>query len=123
MILADTSVWADHLRMADPRLAELLADGQVLMHPFVLGEIALGYLRRREAVFEALHELPSMHVADPEEVLQLIDSRGLVGVGIGYIDAHLLAAALTTPECQMWTRDKRLHSAAARLNIAARMDH
>ncbi len=123
MILADTSVWADHLRTADLRLAELLADGQVFMHPFVLGEIALGYLRKREAVFEALHELPSMHVADPEEVLHLIDTRALVGAGIGYIDAHLLAAALTTRDCQIWTRDKRLNTAASRLNVAARMDH
>lgn len=123
MILADTSVWADHLRTADLRLAELLSEGQVVMHPFVLGEIALGFLRKRVAVFEGLHELPSMHIADPEEVLHLIDTRGLVGVGIGYIDAHLLAAALTTRDCQIWTRDKRLHAAAVRLNVAARMDH
>jgi hypothetical protein len=123
MILADTSVWADHLRMADVRLAELLAEGQVLMHPFVLGEIALCYIRKRGAVFEELHELPSMHVADPEEVLHLIEARNLVGAGIGYVDAHLLAATITTRGCQLWTRDKRLHEAAARLDVAARMDH
>lgn len=123
MILADTSVWADHLRTSDVRLSELLADGQVLMHPFVFGEIALGYIKKRGVVFEGLCELPSMHVADPEEVVHLIESRDLVGAGIGYVDAHLLAAALTTRNCQLWTRDKRLHAAASRLEVAARMDH
>ena len=123
MILADTSVWADHLRIADVRLAELLAEGDVLMHPFVFGEIALGYLKKREVVFEGLRELPSIHISDPEEVLHLIESQGLVGAGIGYVDAHLLAAALTTRNCQLWTRDKRLHAAASRLSVAARMDH
>lgn len=123
MILADTSVWADHLRISDVRLSELLADGQILMHPFVLGEIALGFIRKRERVFEELHELPTMHVADPEEVLHLIESQSLVGIGIGYIDAHLLAAAMTTKGCQLWTRDKRLQAAASRLGVAARMDH
>lgn len=123
MILADTSVWADHLRTTDMRLAELLADGQVFMHPFVLGEIALGHLRKRETVLEALRELPALQVADPDEVLHLIDARRLVGAGIGYVDAHLLAAALTTRNCQLWTRDKRLNEAASRLNVAARMDH
>lgn len=123
MILADTSIWADHLRLADVRLSELLAEGEVLMHPFVLGEIALGYVKKREMVFEGLQELPAMHVADPDEVLHLIENRELVGVGIGYVDAHLLAAALVTRGCHLWTRDKRLHAAATRLNVAARMDH
>jgi len=123
MILADTSVWADHLRLSDIRLGELLADGQVLMHPFVLGEIALGFIKKRDAVFAELHELPSMHVADPEEVLHLIETRNLVGVGIGYIDVQLLAATVTTRGCRLWTRDKRLHAIASRLDVAARMDH
>lgn len=123
MILADTSVWADHLRASDARLAELLVEARLLMHPFVLGEIALGYLKGRVAVLSNLQELPSVHVADPEEVLHLVERHELVGVGIGYVDVHLLASALTTADCQLWTRDKRLASVADRLGVAARIDH
>ena len=123
MILADTSVWADHLHTADARLDELLVDGQVLMHPFILGEIALGFLHRRQTVLSALQQIPSMHVADPEEVLHLIERHTLPGAGIGYVDTHLLASTLTTPKCQLWTRDKRLARVATALNVAARMDN
>lgn len=123
MILADTSVWADHFRTSDARLTELLVEARLLMHPFVLGEIALGYLRGRASVLSNLQELPSMHVADPEEILHLVERHDLVGAGIGYVDVHLLASALTTTECQLWTRDKRLAGVAARLDVAARIDH
>lgn len=123
MILADTSVWADHFRTSDARLTELLVEARLLMHPFVLGEIALGYLRGRVSVLSNLQELPSMHVADPEEILHLVERHDLVGAGIGYVDVHLLASALTTTDCQLWTRDKRLAGVAARLDVAARIDH
>lgn len=123
MILADTSVWADHLRGSDARLVELLIDAQVLMHPFVLGEIALGFLKGRAAVLSSLQELPSMPVADPEEVLHLVEQHRLIGVGIGYVDVHLLASTLTTEDCHLWTRDKRLANVATQLGVAARVDH
>lgn len=119
MILADTSVWADHLRAADPVLGDLLERGSVLMHPFVLGEIALGYLRRRGEWLMLLGALPSTHVAEPEEVLDLIERQNLIAAGVGYVDVHLLATALVTPECRLWTRDKRMRAIASRLGVAA----
>ncbi len=118
MILADTSVWADHLRRSEPLLSELIESGDLLMHPFVIGEIALGHMRNRAAILEALQNLPSAHIAEPEEVIALIEQRELVAVGIGYVDAHLLASTLTSWDCRLWTRDKRLAAAAGRLGIA-----
>ncbi|WP_421760378.1 type II toxin-antitoxin system VapC family toxin [Devosia sp.] len=123
MILADTSVWADHLRLSDTRLAELLADGQIIMHAFVLGEIALGFLRQRASILALMQELPAMHMSEPEEVLSLIEGQRLIGAGIGYVDAHLLASSIATPNCQLWTRDKRLLNVASRLGVAALIDH
>ncbi|MEO8758880.1 MAG: type II toxin-antitoxin system VapC family toxin [Devosia sp.] len=121
MILADTSVWADHLRAADPRLSELLRDGEIVMHPFVLGEIALGFLRKRAEWLVRLGELPSVHVAEPEEVLQLIERQALIAAGVGYVDVHLLATALVSSKCWLWTRDKRLGAIASRLGVAANL--
>jgi hypothetical protein len=119
MILADISIWADHLHRSESRLIDLIEAGELLMHPFVLGEIALGYLRKRTAVLGALHDLASSHIAEPEEVIALIEHKQLVASGIGYVDVHLLAAVLTTRECQLWTRDRRLGLVAAKLGIAA----
>jgi predicted nucleic acid-binding protein len=123
VILADTSVWADHLRHRDLELGSLLENGALLMHPFVLGEIALGYLRNRAEWLQRLNELPGVEIAHPEEVLQLIEHQNLMGSGVGYIDAHLLAAGLNTPDCLIWTRDKAFGRAATRLGIAAKPIH
>lgn len=123
MILADTSVWADHLQVAEPKLSEFLRDGELYMHPFVIGEIALGYLRKRKSVLMDLDFLPTMHVADPEEVLTLVERQQLMGTGVGYIDVHLLASTMTTSGCQLWTRDKRLGKAASALGVLAQVDH
>jgi predicted nucleic acid-binding protein len=119
MILVDTSLWIDHLREADERLTQLLTSGQVLAHPFVTGELALGNLRNRAAVLGALQDLPQVSVATEPEVLHLIASQGLFGLGIGYIDAHLLASVMLTPGALLWTRDKRLMAAGAQLGVAA----
>jgi predicted nucleic acid-binding protein len=119
VILTDTSVWADHLRRADPVLGDLLERGRVLMHPFVLGEIALGHLRRRAAWMQELALLPTAQVADPEEVLGFIESRRLMASGVGYVDVHLLATAVVTADCTIWTRDKRFGEVARRLGVAA----
>lgn len=119
MILADTSVWADHLRQADPVLSDLLANGEVAMHPFVLGEIALGYLRKRADWLVRLQELPSLHVAEPDEVLQLIERQKLVAAGVGYVDVHLLATVVVSTQCRLWTRDRRLAAIAAQLGVGA----
>ena len=92
MILVDTSVWIGHLRHGDVELTRLLNTGQVLTHRFVIGELALGSLQNRNIVLSTLQNLPQATVASDEEVLHFIESHGLFGTGIGYIDAHLLAA-------------------------------
>ncbi len=117
MILVDTSIWIDHFRSADLALARTLQDGQVLVHPFVLGELALGVIRVRDLALSYLSQLPRAATATPGEVLALIDRAGLHGSGVGYVDAHLLAAALLTPGARIWTRDERLASAAERLGV------
>ncbi len=93
------------------------------MHPFVIGELALGQLRRRSVVLEALQGMHQAMVAQDDEVMRLIDQHALFGIGIGYVDAHLLTAVRLTPDTQLWTRDKRLLAAAARLSLAARVSH
>jgi hypothetical protein len=118
VILVDTSVWVDHLRIGDAALADRLDNGQVLAHPFVIGELALGDLRRRNAVLEGLADLPQAEVATDSEVLLFIDDQALFGLGIGYVDAHLLAATKLTHGATLWTRDKRLFAAAQRLGLA-----
>ena len=119
MILVDTSVWVDHLRQGDSVLAGLLNTQKVLTHPFVVGELALGFLRQRAIVLGALRNLPQATTASDDEVLDFIDSRALAGQGIGYSDVHLLASVALTPGSLLWTRDKNLRAAAARLGLHA----
>lgn len=118
MILADTSIWVDHLRHGDPVLTQRLNAGGICIHPHIIGEIALGGLRQRDVVLTALGDLPMVVVASDVEVRTLIESRRLFGRGIGYIDAHLLAAVRLTPGSHLWTRDRRLHETAVDLGIA-----
>jgi predicted nucleic acid-binding protein len=119
VILVDSSVWIDHLRAGNPALIGLLNTGQVLVHPFVIGELALGNLRQRDAILGLLEDLPRTLVATDAETLHFIDRHALFGQGIGYVDAHLLAAARLTLDTSIWTRDKRLHAAAGKLSLAA----
>ena len=123
MILVDTSIWVDHLRVGDERLAALLDGGEVLAHPFIIGELALGNLRQRNVFLSDLLRLPRADVASDEEVLGLIDREKLFDRGIGYIDAHLLAAARLTADTRLWTRDRTLNMAAAQLGLAAAVLH
>lgn len=115
MILVDTSVWVDHLRRSDGALAELLEGGRVLMHPFVVGEIACGNLAERRVTLDLLQDLPAVAVAEADEVLLFIERRGLHGKGIGFIDVHLLASTALTAGARLWTRDKRLRAVAEEL--------
>lgn len=117
MILVDTSVWVHHLRAVDKALVRLLDIGTVLGHPFVIGELALGNLRQRDLVLSALRDLPQASLATNEEVLQFIDRYRLRGMGIGYVDAHLLASVRLTAGTALWTRDKRLQAAADKLSL------
>jgi predicted nucleic acid-binding protein len=118
MILVDTSVWIDHLRTGDKSLSNLLDAGRVLAHPFVTGELALGNLRQRAIILDALSDLPQAKVATDTEVRHFIDGHALFGRGIGYVDAHLLAAVRLTAGAALWTRDKRLQKVADRLKLA-----
>jgi hypothetical protein len=118
MILADTSVWIDHLREGAPPLAAALDAGTVLMHPFVLGELACGQLQNRGEVLALLRELPAVPTATDEEVLEYIERRALMGRGVGYIDVHLLAAVSLAGTAKLWTRDARLAAVAADLQLA-----
>jgi len=120
--LADTSVWADHLRAKDSTLAALLDADQILMHPFVIGEIALGYLKQRDLFLLGLKKMKQAPHASDDEVLHLINRRGLAATGIGYVDAHLLAAVRLRPGAGLWTRDKRLHAVAERLGLGVAPD-
>jgi predicted nucleic acid-binding protein len=123
MILVDSPVWVDHLRAGDGILADLLDRGEVACHPFVIGELALGNLHQRGVVIKALRNLPKTLVASDAEVHILIERQKLFGAGIGYVDAHLLAATLVTTDVRLWTRDKRLNVVAERLGVAANRDH
>ena len=118
MILVDTSVWIDHLRSGEPALATALEGGWVLMHPFVLGELACGNLNNRSEVLRLLGDLPAAPTATDPEALGLIERRALMGRGIGYVDVHLLASAALTGVGRLWTRDRRLAAAAAELELA-----
>jgi predicted nucleic acid-binding protein len=118
VILVDTSVWVDHLRAGDAALSGLLNAGMVLVHPFVIGELALGALRQREIVLSALSDLPLANIATDAEVLHFIDRQTLFGRGVGYVDIHLLAAVQLTEGARLWTRDQRLHGLAAQLGLA-----
>ena len=121
MILADTSIWVDHLRTADAKLTQLLNTGNVLTHPFVIGELALGNLRYRRRFLDSFNDLPRTAVASDWEAMQFIERHELFGLGIGYIDAHLLAAVRLTFAAALWTRDKSLLHAAGRLGVAANL--
>ena len=122
MILVDTSVWVDHLRRGEPALVDALENGEVAVHPFVVGELACGNLPDRALVFRLLEELPAVPVASNPEVLALVERRRLMGKGLGFVDAHLLASTLlvTGEAMRLWTRDGSLGNVALQLGIAHR---
>jgi predicted nucleic acid-binding protein len=117
VILVDTSVWIDHLRRSSLALVRLLGESRVLTHSFVVGELALGNLRDRAAVLNALRQMPQAVPATDGEVFSFIEAHRLHGLGIGYVDAHLLASARLTPGSRLWTRDQRLAAVAERLDL------
>lgn len=117
MILADTSVWISHLRTREAHLAKLLAGGQILTHPFVVGEIACGNLKKRSEVLTNLRHLPEVQVVSHAEVMYVIEERRLWGMGVGWVDAHLLASAAVA-DCLLWTLDLRLRAAAEKLRVS-----
>lgn len=117
MILVDTSVWVDHLsRGGLLAMAGMLEEGQVLIHPFVIGELACGEMKNRAEVLKLLSNLPMPPVATDAEALAMIERHKLMGRGLGYIDVHLLASAALSAS-RIWSRDKGLAAAAAQLKV------
>lgn len=122
MILVDTAVWIDHFRDRSSLLAEFLERGEVLGHPWVTGELALGRLRGRAEILRLLGHLPQATVATAAELLAFIERHELFGLGIGYVDAQLLAATMLTDDARLWTSDRRLSKAAERVGAAYTTD-
>lgn len=118
MILVDTSVWIEHLRAGSARLAGLLLESAVLVHPFVVGELACGQLQNRREVLGLLDRLPASRVARDPELRYFIEHQRLMGRGIGFVGVHLLAAVALSPGALLWTRDRRLADVAAELGFA-----
>jgi predicted nucleic acid-binding protein len=117
VIIVDTSVWIDHFRSGDAALAELLEKGEVLMHPWVTGELALGNFRQRTSTLELLSSLPQARVAHLDQVLAMIEHEKLHGLGIGLVDAQILASTTSQPGTRLWTRDRRLAEIVRRLGV------
>ncbi len=119
MILADTSIWIEHFRSGNRELREQLSIGNIVMHPFIVAELALGSLRDRTGTLTLLDLLPQVQLARPSEVRLMIDTRRLYSLGIGLTDAHLIASVFINPSTLLWTRDKRLRKAAETLGVYA----
>jgi predicted nucleic acid-binding protein len=118
MLLVDTSVWSDHLRRGDARLAILLEQRLVSVHPFTIGEIACGQFPERAQALEAMLKLPAAPVVGQAELLGFIDRHSLAGRGVGYVDIHLIASALVAGH-RLWTRDRRMAQLALGLGLAS----
>jgi predicted nucleic acid-binding protein len=117
VVLVDTSVWVNHLREGNQRLKELLEEGMVLCHPFVIGEIACGTLKNRTGVLTLLQELPEAPAVEHWEVMRFIENDGLWGSGLGYVDVHLLASSMLS-NATLWTLDRRLLEAATQIGVS-----
>ena len=117
MILADTSIWVDHLRNSNPEMEKRLLGGQIVMHPFIVAEIALGSLHNRQKRLADLDALLEVRVAQLNEVRHMIEAHALYSKGIGLTDAHLIASCLMTPGTQLWTRDAEMKKVAKALGV------
>lgn len=120
MIVADTSIWIDHLRRRNEHLAALLLEGRVGMHGMIVGELACGSLKDRLAVLDEWRRLPRIASVSDDEAIEFVERKQLMGRGIGFVDAHLLAAVASLPGASLWSRDHRLADAATRLRLAYR---
>jgi len=117
MVLVDTSVWIDHLKKGNSPLEKLLLDIEVICHPFIIGELACGNLKNRTEILSFLHALPVAPTLEHDEILYFIESKKLMGMGIGLVDVHLLASAHLA-HAPLWTKDKKLRNASDNLGIS-----
>ena len=121
MILIDTSIWIDHFHKTEPGVAQLLLSESVIIHPMIIGEIALGSIKNRKTMLAFLQELPRIIPASHAEVMAMIEWHAFTASGIGYVDTHLLTAVYVSETdlgLSLWTRDKKLHAQASRLGVA-----
>ena len=116
LILADTSIWVDHIRASNPNLIDLIRKERLVVHPLVIGEVVLGNLPRWETTLAWLRGLPSVQPVSDEELYRTIAQQALQGSGLGVVDAHLLGAVLLRPELRLWSRDRRLSDHAKRMD-------
>ena len=123
LILADSSVWLDHLRSNDPVMDQLAGEERLLMHTYVIGELSLGNLANRPAFLSRLRQIDAILKARDDDVFNLIETQRLSGSGIGWVDAHLLTSVVLAGDVKLWTRDRRLNAAAERLGRAAQLHH
>jgi predicted nucleic acid-binding protein len=119
MVITDTSIWVTHLRQGSRQLEKLLIDAEVMCHPFIIGELACGNLKSRNEIISLLQSLPMAPTIEFDEFIFFIERNQLMGIGIGFVDVHLLASAQLTG-IPLWTADKRLKSAATKLDLAYR---
>ncbi len=120
MILADTSIWIDHLRSRDSAMGKQLNQGQIVIHPLIVAELALGSLKSRTETLALLDLLPRVREAQLGEVRAMIETRRLYSLGIGLTDAHLIASVFLSPSTFLWTKDKRLRKVSVALDIHVR---
>ncbi|OHB77508.1 MAG: ribonuclease [Planctomycetes bacterium RBG_16_55_9] len=116
MVLVDTSIWIVHLRYGHSGLQSLLEDSSVVSHPFIVGELACGTISNRTEIISSIQSLPMLDVVEQEELLLFIEQNHLMGIGLGFVDVHLMASAMLDG-IPLWTQDKRLKQACSRLNI------
>ena len=116
MVLVDTSIWVAHLRKRNRQLELLLMDAEVICHPMIIGELACGTIKNRNEILSLLKSLPSAPVLEFDELMFFIDENQMMGIGIGFVDVHLLASARLSGT-SLWTADKKLKSAANKLSL------
>jgi predicted nucleic acid-binding protein len=119
MILADSSIWIDHLRHRDEKMIQLMETVSLLVHPFIIGEVALGHVKNRDVILAEMSQFQQSVLATDTEVLQLINRMSLMGTGLGLIDVHLLGSVLVTIDAKLWTRDKKLAAVADSIGVLA----
>ena len=121
MILADTSVWIEHFRWGNKDLERALKLGQVVIHPWIVAELALGSIHDRSKTLLMLDFLPHVAVAAIDELRQMIEGRRLYNLGIGLTDVHLIASIFLSPPTLLWTKDRQLRKVAESLQIHANL--
>jgi len=120
MVLVDTPVWFNHFRRGEQHLEQLLLDAEVACHSFIIGELACGNIGNRAEILNLLQSLPLAPAINFDEYLYFVEHNQLYGIGIGFVDLHLLASAKLAG-VPLWTNDKKLQHAASRLDLSYRV--